>query len=292
MGSDAATLVATLGLLGLAMEAGRQPRRISVVLSSTMLVLAHLASPQRAARLGLAATLVALVVCLVWPRRRRFAIAGGEVVLVVALMAAVVAGSVFLHAARGESSRSVAASVPFIGLSTQAVDPTYRQGSVHSRFNEWTHARSMIAQRPLVGYGLGKVYTHYDEGTRTFITYDIANNLVLDLLLRTGIVGLVLFFAAAGSTLGAGWRAWRLLPDDSESLVVLMASSALVGLLAKAMVETVINEYRLTPLLGFLVGLLIAGGKASESLSGRHQADAAGSSPSTAPDLVGTSKPR
>lgn len=258
MGSDAATLFPSLGLLGLAMETTRPRRRPTVLAASAMLVLAHLASPQRAARLGLAVALVAFLLVLCWPRRRRFVARGGDLLVVGMCLAAVVAGPVFARSLSGGPAPSVAASVPFLDLTAQAIDPTYRQGSVESRYNEWAVARPLIAERPVIGWGVGRTFVHYDVGTGTFIDYDLTNNIGLDLLLRSGIVGLLLFAGAVAGTLVAAWRAWTRAGPDAAALLAAMAGAVLVGLLAKGMVESILNEYRLTPLLGLLAGLILA----------------------------------
>jgi O-antigen ligase len=110
----------------------------------------------------------------------------------------------------------------------------------------------------LLGNGLGKTFVHYDIGTAQFITYDITNNIGLDLIFRTGLVGLVLFVVALGGTVRFALRAWRQSASDAVSLMTVATLAALAGFIAKGMVESVINEFRLTPLFGFLIGLLLA----------------------------------
>jgi O-antigen ligase len=127
---------------------------------------------------------------------------------------------------------------------------------VHSRYNEWRAAEPLIRDRPVFGSGLGTTFQHYEIGTATFVDYDLTNNIALDLLLRVGAIGLALFAAAIGATLAAAWRVWRRARSDTVALLGAMAFAVLAGYLAKGMVESVLNEYHLTPLLGLLVGLV------------------------------------
>jgi O-antigen ligase len=260
LGPDAATIFLALGLMGLAMEATRRTRRRGVLLSSAVLVVAHSASAQRATRLDLVVSVVVFVLILLLPRRRRFFVRGGELVLVALAIMAVFAAPVFARAVRGNADTSVLASVPIVSTAAHVASTSYRQGSVQSRYNEWAVAFPLIGQSPLTGYGLGETFTHYDVGTRSFITYDITNNIALDLLVRTGAAGLALFLMALITTMAGGWRAWRDSPVDESALLAAMASAVLLGLLAKGMVESILNEYHLTPLLGLIVGLILASG--------------------------------
>jgi O-antigen ligase len=268
MGADAATLFPAIGLVGFAMELSTKRRRPLVLVASTVLVLAVFASTQRAARLGLAVALGVFLVTVIWPRRRRFTARTADLALVAACALAIAASSVFVHAVSGETRPSIAAALPFSSYTTQAVRSDYRQGSVQSRYNEWAVARPLIRARPVAGYGLAKTFVHYDVGTGTFIDYDITNNIALDLLVRTGAVGLVLFVSALAGTLAGAWRVWRRASSDTVSLVAAMTGAVLVGFIAKGMVESVLNEFHLTPLLGFLAGLvlaLVAGDRTSDA---------------------------
>jgi O-antigen ligase len=260
LGPDAATIFLSLGLIGLAMEATRRKRRRGVLLSSAVLVVAHSASAQRATRLDLVVAVVVFVLIVLLPRRRRFFVRGGELVLVALAIMAVFAAPVFARAVRDNADTSVLASVPIVSTAAHVASTSYRQGSVQSRYNEWAVAFPLIRQSPLTGYGLGETFTHYDVGTRSFITYDITNNIGLDLLVRTGAAGLALFLMALITTMAAGWRAWRDSPVDESALLAAMASAVLLGLLGKGMVESILNEYHLTPLLGLIVGLILASG--------------------------------
>jgi O-antigen ligase len=264
VGPDAATLFPALGFIGLAMEYTRPRRRWGVLPASVVLVLSHAASSQRAARLDVVATILVFFLIALAPRARRFRIRGGELAVVAMVLAAVIAVPIFVKGVRGGSNIKLASAIPVVSSAVHVASSHYRQGSIQSRFNEWAAARPLIAQSPIVGQGLGKTFVHYDVGTRSLITFDETNNIILDLLLRTGVVGVVLFLAALASTVAAGLRAWSTAAADVAP-VAAMATAVLAGFMAKGMVESVLNEYHLTPLLGLLAGLAISAAAASRT---------------------------
>ena len=51
---------------------------------------------------------------------------------------------------------------------------------------------------PFCGWGLGQTISFFDVGPRQFVTSYLTHNILTDLLLRTGLVGLLLFLAAFG----------------------------------------------------------------------------------------------
>jgi len=83
----------------------------------------------------------------------------------------------------------------------------FRQGSVSVRFNFWSGALKSIAQKPLLGYGLenqGEEFIKYYQANWAetgFVNASTnrAHNLILDILLTTGIVGLILYLWLYGS---------------------------------------------------------------------------------------------
>ncbi len=118
--------------------------------------------------------------------------------------------------------------------------------------------RPLLAEAPLQGHGLGYRYDYYEPGPREFISSGLTHNVAGDLLLRTGLVGVLLFGAALTSTCLA--CAGRLRRPSSAALVGL-AAAVTAGLLAwvtKGMVESLLEKYRLAVLLGLLAGLALA----------------------------------
>jgi O-antigen ligase len=255
VGADAATLFPALGFIGFAMEYTRDQRRWAVLPASVVLVLAHAASAQRAARLDVVVTIAAFLLIVLAPRARRFRIRGGELAVVALAVAAVIATPIFVHGLRGGIESTFVSAIPVVNSAVNVASSNYRQGSIQSRYNEWAAAGQLISESPVIGQGLGKTFVHYDVGVRQFVTFDETNNIVLDLLLRTGAVGLALFLAAIVSTAVEGLRVWHS-AEDVVAAVCAMTLAVLAGLIGKGMVESVLNEFHLTPLLGLLAGLV------------------------------------
>jgi O-antigen ligase len=91
--------------------------------------------------------------------------------------------------------------------------------SSSARLSIWRSAVAMLADHPLAGVGMGQFYYNFNPDfghgyIEPMLRDDPAesktahpHNLVLDLLLRVGLFGAVVFAALVGR---AGWRGWRL----------------------------------------------------------------------------------
>jgi O-antigen ligase len=93
----------------------------------------------------------------------------------------------------------------------------------------------------------------------------LTHNILLDLALRTGVVGLILFVVAVALTFRDGVRTWLRQSDDRIAALALACTAALAALLAKGMVESLFEKYRLAVFLGLLVGVMISGALATRS---------------------------
>ena len=60
----------------------------------------------------------------------------------------------------------------------------------------------------MIGSGLGFTYQHYDPGYKVFVTTDLTHNIVFDLLMRVGAIGLALFAIAFATTFVDGIKTW------------------------------------------------------------------------------------
>lgn len=263
-GPDAASMFPAVGILGAALELTRPRhlrRRVGVLVLCGLLVATHLATPQRASRLDLYVTLALLLVVALLPvrgRRRRLRVTGTEVTLVAAgVVGAVALVPTFVSAVQAAlRGTQVAVTLPFSGQTATALNTTHRQGSVASRYNQWDVVRHLISQRPVTGWGLGKDFVHYEQGLHTFVVQDITHNIGLDLLYRMGAVGLALMLAAVLVVGYGGVRAWRRSDDPRVAAFAIAAFAVLVGLLARGMVESIFEKYRLAVMLGIVLGLL------------------------------------
>jgi hypothetical protein len=76
--------------------------------------------------------------------------------------------------------------------------------------------------------------------------------------MRTGAVGLILFAIPVAIGLVLALRGWRGLADPRLAAVALGAGAAIGGLLAKGLVESIFEKYRLSIFLAVLFGVVVA----------------------------------
>ena len=124
-----------------------------------------------------------------------------------------------------------------------------------SRVNQWNAAPLVIDDRPWTGWGLGKTYLYYDPGPKSFIRTNLTHNIGLDLLLRTGVIGLGLFIAAVLASIAVGIRMWRKASDPLVAAFALASSAIVLALVSKGLVESLFEKYRLAALMGLIVGI-------------------------------------
>jgi O-antigen ligase len=130
--------------------------------------------------------------------------------------------------------------------------------SAQDRLNLAASVESMIPQHLVIGWGLGVEFQYYETGTRTELTIPYAHNIVLDLWLRLGLIGLVLFVVALAASLIGGLQVWRRHPEPMTAALALALVAVLAGLMATALLEPLLDEYRFATLLGVSIGMLRA----------------------------------
>ena len=144
-----------------------------------------------------------------------------------------------------------------IPLSSQFDRLFHSQGKVESaqdRLNLASEAEKLIPQHLLIGWGSGVEFQYYEAGVRRGDTIAYAHNIVLDLWLRLGLIGLVLFVIAMAllarrrcQGMAATSRSHR--GGLGPGIVVVLG-----GLLATAFLEPFLDEYRLATLFGVTPG--------------------------------------
>jgi putative inorganic carbon (HCO3(-)) transporter len=127
-----------------------------------------------------------------------------------------------------------------VGLVALALAPGLA-GSVGARATIWRATWSIVAARPLLGYGpetFGLVFTRvfppelvYVQGRAVLV--DRAHNLILDTLVSTGIVGLLAFVALVATSLTVGVRRFAQTTERWVRIVLAAALAAAVGHLAE-----------------------------------------------------------
>ena len=133
--------------------------------------------------------------------------------------------------------------------------------SAQSRKNQWKVSSGLIAQKPVLGWGLGKRYSHIEkieDAPAVVQNNDLTHDIFLDMLLRTGMVGLFFLLVAITSTAVAGLRAvYRHVSPRIGALGV--AGTALVlEMVTRGAVESIFEKERLAILVGVAVGICCA----------------------------------
>jgi O-antigen ligase len=263
VGADAATVFSCLGVGVFAYLLCKQSRRAGLALMALPLFAAGLLSNQRAALLGIIAA-VGVLVAATLVRLPRIRVTSAHVSLTVAAALALVILPTFATAAIGRSDPTV----PFAGAYEATFGGKAEQQSAEDRFNQWTKAKELIAERPVFGWGLGKDYTFYEVGTNTFLSTTLTHNIGLDLLLRTGAVGLGLFLLALIISANGGIRTWRYHPDERVAAIAAGSLAVVAALIAKGMVESIFEKYRLAVFLGISLGVLLSATSSLDRIRG------------------------
>lgn len=253
IGADAASVFVALGLFALTIELTHKPLRLSMVAASSLLVIASLFAEQRAAIVGLAASVVVLGIA--WSAsagRRRFRVTPTELALAGMIVVGVVLlpGVVDAIAGSPEETRLPLADT---------VDSTFfgegNRQSADQRVGQLDAVKEVFRDRPVTGFGLGRQITFFASGLGRWETIALSHNIYTDLLMRAGMVGLLLFSIPAVMLLADARRTWRSASDGRVAVIALTAGAIAVGLLAKGGVESILEKVRLAVLLGFLFGM-------------------------------------
>ncbi|MCZ7530359.1 MAG: hypothetical protein M5U31_08415 [Acidimicrobiia bacterium] len=268
LGSDAASVFVALAVIALALGACRADGRLRLMLAAAPLILTAAFAGQRAALLGLTISVFVLIAAALSPTaRRRLHTTPTEMGLV-----ALATGALFLAVALVPAAiEERAPRTPLAGNIEETFGGLAKQQSAQARTNQWTEARALVAQRPILGWGLGKTYTYYRPGPNVFEESQLTHNIGGDLLLRTGLAGLALFVIALWLSIRGGIQAWRYSSNNLVAAFSLGLVAVVVGLLGKGMVESLFEQYRLVTLLGLLLGMLRA---AATSHEPRHSTPA------------------
>jgi hypothetical protein len=257
LSNDSVTLLTLLGAAVLLTEAiGEKPRALQVG-SGLVMILSPVAGTQRASYLVLAVVILFLFgLFLTRGWANRASVTGLEVLLVLAALVGL-AGVGFIV---GDEEVVAPIEDAFTGEAERR--------SAESRFSLADQALSRIADRPLLGWGTGvKVIRQAQLSNREVAA--AAHNLILDLAMRVGLVGLGVFLAAvSASTLTAG-RLWRSTPDDRVAIVAVIGVICMFAVLSKGMVEPALDKFRLSQSLGVSIGLIMAAYNQHASSLGR-----------------------
>jgi O-antigen ligase len=256
VGSTSADFYAAIAIIYFIYQLASGPPRLLSVLALVPGLVCAVQSSQRAVLINLGVVLGVFVVVLVIShgRRvvRRLRVRFSQVVLVLIALFAIGLAVVVVPAAINQQP----AHIPL----TSTINNTFNSGNQtlasQDRVNMAASVRQLIPQHLFIGWGLGAEFQFYEPGTRTVELTPYAHDVVLDLWFRTGLIGLVLFLLALVVSLIGGLGEWRRDPDPVSGAVALALVAVVAGLFANALLQPLLDEYRLASLLGISLGLL------------------------------------
>ena len=252
VGSIGANLFVALGVLGLCIAVCSDRRRFPLLFVIAPLFVPPLMAHQRAALVNLVVSF-AVLAALMPVARHKLRATIAEIALVGLAAGALVLIPVFINGVI-EAKRQI----PFSHSLSYALTSGEKKLSAQDRVNQINEARVLIRERPVAGWGLGKTITYYEVGFKEFVVTYLTHNIITDLLLRTGIVGLLLFVGAVTGSFFQGVSAWRHATDPMVAAIALASITIMAGWLAHGMVESLFEHVQLAPLFGIMIGLVQA----------------------------------
>jgi O-antigen ligase len=248
---DSVTVLVAIGGAVIITEAVRSRPRWYVAGSGIALLLIPITRDQRGSYLTLAAvvaTLVVVVLGTTW--RRRSSVSGAQI--------AVIAGVLVAVGAIGLAS----------GAPSEFLDEAFggqgNEESARERVRLYQDSVELAQERPILGHGVGMevVITTVNTGEDLQTT---AHNLVLDVWLRIGFVGVGFVAIALAVTVWTAAGVWRGRAPDPVAAIAIAGLLGVVGWLAKALVEPALDKFRLSLLLGLALGVVAASWRAAAS---------------------------
>jgi O-antigen ligase len=263
LGTDTTTMFVALGVIALALglNATRPWQRFGLLLASAPLLASTLGPSQRAAFVGLGVSLGVLIGLSAVSHRRLKAKPTELALAALAVTALVIGPTVFQTVSKQEP-----AAVPFANQVATGFASRGEQLTTQDRLNQWQVAGGLIAARPALGWGLGKTYYYFEPGSMQFFQLDITHNVGLDILLRAGAVGFLLFIAALATSFFGALRTWYRSQEELVAALALGATAAVLGLIGKGMAESILEKYRIAVALGLFLGILLSAATAGEQL--------------------------
>jgi hypothetical protein len=257
VGADTAILYVAIGIIYFLREMATGRVRATSVVALVPLLASVLLAQQRAVLVneGVAIAVLLIVLGFVGYGRgvaKRLKVQMGQVVLTLLAAVAITLGILVTPAALNQ--RPV--QIPLDSQIHQLFHSQGKAESAQDRIDMANSAESLIPGHPIIGWGLGVEFPFYEAGVRKVQLTPYAHDIVLDLLLRLGIIGLVLYLAALLRLLFDGLGVWRKHPDPEVAAFALALVAILCGLFADSLLEPVLDEYRLATLLGITMGFL------------------------------------
>ena len=258
IGDEGAALFFAIGTVCFLVRMASGPVRFRDVMALVPLIACVLLADERAVLLNLALVAAVIVIALLIGHRRgiarRFHARLGHVVLtLLAVVGVLIAITVIPAAVDGQPVK-----LPLASSYEHLFHGEAKVESAQDRLNLAGQAEALIPQHLFIGWGLGIEFEYYETGVRQVETISYAHNIVLDLLLRLGLIGLMLFVVAMWVSISGGLKVWRRHPDAVIAALALALVAVLAGLLLTAFLEPLIDEYRYATMFGVSLGVLRA----------------------------------
>jgi O-antigen ligase len=263
LSNDSITILVLIGAMVIITEACRSRPSTLVFAAGTVLLLSPLAGEQRASYIVLAVAVVLLVLLYVgetW--RRRSSVGGVGVLLGVAGLVAMVLVGFLITASPGVIINQVEG----------AFGGENELRTTQSRVQLYDEALDSIQDHPFIGSGVGTTVMRTVLSTQEQIPA-AAHNIVLDMWLRVGLIGLVLFVIAVAVTAMRGVAIWRSKADNPTAAVAVSCVVIMVGVVSKGMVEPALDKFRLSLLLGLAVGGVVTSMRAASEMTSSPQTE-------------------
>ncbi|MCU1345607.1 MAG: O-Antigen ligase [Acidimicrobiia bacterium] len=248
--SETHSMLVVIGVLGLCSEACSRRPAPRIILASVLLMAAPFAGFQRASFVQLAVTLGVLLIAsftFTWARRVKFTMTDAVIFATVLLIAG---GSVLGLAGQiGPLEKRFA---------TTFLD-SVKQKTADERVGIFETSKQELGERPAFGWGMGHRVGHHFGWTRTIVVDEVtSHNILLDLALRTGIVGFAAMALAMAFPIVAAIRVWRRDEDEFAAGLCIGVIAGLAGLMGKGFVETAFEKFRIGITFGFLLGVALS----------------------------------
>jgi len=255
VGNDTGAVFVAIGVVGFLLELAKDRRNVLTLLCIVPLLLSPFFAGQRAVLIMAGATVtVVVLVALGNTARLRWRLTLTPVVMVALTIVGVVLAVSVIPAVTATGS----GSIPLKSEIVTTFESPAKAESSQDRLSKWEVAWGDTQQHLLIGQGMGFEYTYYAVGPNRFDVTDVTDNFWLDLWLRAGLIGLVLFLLALSASLVNGIATWRIHRDPLIATLALALLSVVVGLVARGVVESIFEKYRVATLLGLTLGMLRA----------------------------------
>lgn len=255
IGADTSSFYLGLGLVVVLLEASRRGGRAWIYLAMIPFIASPLVVAQRASVVHLAASAMVLAVVVTsstW--RRQMAVQLSQLVLAAGALLLVVLVVSLPRFSTGEVLPEVVEETL-----DETFEGTGNQQSADARILKWREGWEQFREKPVLGSGLGTQFVSFRPGIRgvgEFEKAEVFDSILLDLLVRSGLVGFVLFSVAMMMSIRDSWAVWRRHPDPSVAALGLGILLYLVGFVAKGVVESILDKVVLACLLGLAVGVV------------------------------------